>query len=391
MCYQLITCPFCSLFCDDLLLQIPNDLSTLQIPNCPKAHGHFMQLTQNYQSLPKYRGASISLENAIQHAAYSLQKARQPLYAHLDTDVQGMQAVFSLMEITKGILDHDHGSNFLLALQKGGCIGTTLTEIRQHADLVLWIGKVDLTANWPRFLEKIGDRAQHVVLGEVIGLSATDSIPISEIDILDCILILRALLKKRVVQVSQVAGLSLNDLENLLNRLRGSQYGVIIWEQIADVYLIQNLCELVQELSQFTYFSVFPLLNNPTAIQVCTWELGFPFRFNWLERRYDPWQYDGQRLLKTQEVDLLVWIAHFHPPKLPDTKILQLVFSPFEPLPTQSPNVLWVPVGMPGIDQAGQVCRLDQVVMLALHQIRSLGLLSLSDVIEAIVYRMSQR
>ncbi|MGH6960234.1 MAG: hypothetical protein ACREE7_07115, partial [Dongiaceae bacterium] len=105
---------------------------------------------------PLLSGRAASLDEAIAAAAEILRSSRQPLFAGLATDVAGLRAVMQLAERTGGIVDHlgsDGLFRNLRVLQDSGWMTTTLSEVRNHMDLLLIVGP-DPTPLFPRFFER---------------------------------------------------------------------------------------------------------------------------------------------------------------------------------------------------------------------------------------------
>ena len=102
------------------------------------------------------RWPPATLEEAAARAAELLAGQPLPLFGGLGTDVAGMREVLALAERTGGIVDHA-GSRGLLAnvraMQDGGWVTATLAEVRNRADLVLFVG-TDTVAIAPRLVER---------------------------------------------------------------------------------------------------------------------------------------------------------------------------------------------------------------------------------------------
>lgn len=148
-------CPACGLLCDDLVL---NSTSPVSIKNaCVKSVSFFEKAFAESTSKPSVAGKPTELSNAIQAAANILSKASHPLFAGLGTEVQGMRSIMRLAEKTSATLDHMHSEGTVrntLAMQNSGWQTTTLTEIKNRADVILAIG-TDIVSSYPRFFEKL--------------------------------------------------------------------------------------------------------------------------------------------------------------------------------------------------------------------------------------------
>ena len=160
--YDNVTCPFCGLLCDDL--QVTRTGSTLKVSNgCPRATAGFERPLPPAKPLVGDR--EVSFEEAVKAAAGLIRGAKLPLYGGLATDVDGARAVLSLADRTGGVVDHalSEGQyrNFRV-LQTSGWIMSTLTEVRNRADLIVIVG-TDVHKLHARFFERIVTNPQYDV------------------------------------------------------------------------------------------------------------------------------------------------------------------------------------------------------------------------------------
>ncbi len=412
--YNNVTCSFCGLLCDDLIIHRHKDHLEVIGCRCPKAVAGFERPW--VESSPRVEGAPASLEQAIKKAAAVLRKANQPLFAGLATDVDGMRAVMQLAERTKGVLDHMAGEVMMRnvrAVQSQGWIMTTLGEIKNRADLIVFVG-TDVHKEFPRFFERVvwnkealfdlhPEERQIVYLGKGLntepGRSPKGREPLHlpcDIDRLgEVIVILRALLAGQKVQAKRVAGVMLAQLEELVGQLRAAHYGVVAWDAgkfnfpHADL-TVQAICDLVRDLNHDTRFSGFNLGGSDggmSAQSVCAWQSGYPLRVSYAQGHpdYDPLRYATNRLLAEGEADAMVWISSITAGRMPPpTKIPTIVLmEPGVSLP-QVPEV-YIPVATPGLDHPGRLIRCDNVVSLPLKQVRDVALPGVASVINTIV------
>src|SRR6185312_5751117 len=101
--------------------------------------------------------------------------------------------------------------------------------------------------------------------------------------------------------------------------------------------------------------------------------------------RHDPFLNSAERLIESGEADALVWVSTFGggpPPILPPELPLILLAPPGSEM-SAAPAV-FLPVGRPGIDHAGQIFRSDGVVALPLRALRASGLPSAGETLGAI-------
>ncbi len=90
------------------------------------------------------------------------------------------------------------------------------------------------------------------------------------------------------------------------------------------------------------------------------------------------------RMLAAKESDLLLWLASFTPDLTPpDTDIPMILLGTPSIKPARTPKV-YIPVGTPGLDHAGVMVRVDNVVSLPLRKLRQSKLPRAADVLEKI-------
>ncbi len=394
-----ITCPFCPLLCEDLSGNEINGRLYVQTHGCDKACTYFAK--PPLAPIAYIQGKTVAREEAIHEAAQLLRHARLPVYGHLETDVDGVRATISLARRTGGVVDHSTmPCASILALQSSGCITTTLTEVRNRADLIILIG-TEVETHFPRLIARCLQRTETVfepsattpevvVIGETSQIPHATIIPLAEHYLPEFIAMLKALLVEVPLQAQQVGTVPVSELAALVTRMQQARYGVIAWhtESLNTGHLdliVQALCELVKAFNKVTRFSALPLESSMTVKQVGTWQTGFPLRVSFSRGfpEYHPWQFSSQRLLTAREADALVWISSFGDTPLPAYDLPTIVLASHLPDSSQQPDV-FIPVGTPGLDHAGYLFRLDQAVVLPIHQHREVGLPRVSEILKRI-------
>ena len=105
---------------------------------------------------------------------------------------------------------------------------------------------------------------------------------------------------------------------------------------------------------------------------MCTWISGYPLRVSYASGApdYDPYRWAIGRMLKDGEGDLLVWIASISPElvppadQTPDHRARHAGLEACRATPA-----VFIPVGTPGVDHAGRLIRVDNVVSLPLKDL----------------------
>ncbi len=397
-------CPFCGLACDDLTIAVAEGRVSVREAGCALSREGFERAPSD--ATPLLSGRAASLDEAIAAAAEILHSSRQPLFAGLATDVAGLRAVMQLAERTGGIVDHlgsDGLFRNLRVVQDSGWMSTTLSEVRNHMDLLLIVGP-DPTPLFPRFFERcvaprqtlfadarpappairLGPPAQSgdAAHAEEL-LCALERLP-------EVIAALRCLINERPLAAREIAGLPAARLSALTEQLKAARYGVVTWVAGAFAFagaelLVQALADLVRDVNQATRCAALPLTGSENVMgahQVCTWQTGLPLRTSFASGapEHDPLLYDTARLLREQEVDALLWVSTLHPVAPPATRVPTIVLAA-APMRFERQPEVHIPVGTPGIDHGGEIFRSDGVVALPLSALRADGRPSAADVL----------
>ncbi len=353
----------------------------------------------------------------IKQAAKLIGKAKLPLYGGLATDVEGMRAVLALAERSGGVVDHALSEaqyrNFKI-LQTSGWIMSTLTETRNRADLIhhrrqrhpqaapallrahrlaarLDVrrdgaeahGRVHRQGARPlrrqRFAHRRGDHARlSITSGRATSWRCSGP---------GC--------AASRIKPPKLGGVTLAEIDALAERCRNAKYGVVVWAPPslnfphADL-AVDQFTGLVKDLNQTTRFAGLALGGAEgavTAAAVCTWISGYPLRVSYASGApdYDPYRYAIGRMLKAGEGDLLVWIASISPTLVAaaDQASDRRARHPGPEALTETPEV-FIPVGTPGLDHAGRLVRVDNVVSLPLKDLGRAELPIAADVLAAI-------
>jgi formylmethanofuran dehydrogenase subunit B len=383
------------MLCDDIVV---TSVSPLKISNgCSKSMAFFEQSLSNTQ--PQIAGKTVELNSAIQRAAEILQKSQQPFFAGLGTEVRGMRAVLNLAEKVGAILDHMHSAASLrntLALQNSGWQTTTLTEIKNRADLIIAIG-TDIVSSHPRFLEKLVHNEQSLFnkpKPEVhyLGVDAPGNLP----EILN---VLNALVNNKKVLIEQVNGVAISTLESLLEKIKTANYAVLVWSASKLDYphaelTIQSITRLISKLNETTRVAGLPLNSgdgDTSVSNTCTWRTGYTANIRFIGKTtegiadYRPYSISANQSL--QHCDSLLWISTLNatPPPASDSDVdaRTIVIGHPDMQFTTQPEV-FIPVGIPGLDHTGTMFRLDSAVALPLKHVRNSGLPTLAEVLRQI-------
>jgi formylmethanofuran dehydrogenase subunit B len=403
------TCPACGLLCDDLpfdhLGRIAAGFS------CAKSQRYFSQAATESDCQASVGGQACDLDTALAAAVKILQNSQQTLFAGLGTDVQGMRAILPLAEKCHATLDHMHSEASVrntLAMQNSGWQTTTLSEVKNRADLILAIG-TDIVSSHPRFFEKLvwnNDSLFNKALPNVVYLAVDEAntqagiapdgtaptVLAADKEALPAILnTLNALCNPAFAssnKIGSVAGLTMEALTALLKKIQAAQYTVVVWSASNLVYphadlTVQSITQLIAKLNEQTRVAGLSLNSgdgDTSVNQTSTWLSGYPTR-NRLEHkqvRYDTQHYSTALQLKS--CDALLWVSTFNPKPLPDYAGPCIAIG-HPNTPFEHPPAVFIPVGVPAVNDSGTVFRMDGSIALPVRKLHASSLPRFVDVI----------
>jgi formylmethanofuran dehydrogenase subunit B len=411
--FENVTDPFDGMLCDDLVVERTDlGLKVLKNGSARSVAGFERKLPAAH---PQIGGKDVSLDKAVAEAAKLIGRAALPLYGGLATDVEGMRAALALAERTGGIVDHALSEaqyrNFKV-LQTTGWVTTTLTETRNRADLIIIAGS-DIHQLHPRFFETIvsppdsmfdvtAPKRTVVFMGKGLEGPGTRGSRIGEAITLNCkpeqagevVAVLRARLRGFRIKPLKIDGITLADIDALADKCKQAKYGVVVWAPPSLNFphgelAVEQFAGLVKDLNQTTRFAGLSLGGGEgaiTAAAVCTWISGYPLRVSYASGApdYDPYRWAIGRMLKDGEGDLLIWIASISPDLAPPETKLPTIVLGTPGLKLSKPPAVFIPVGTPGLDYAGRMVRVDNVVSLPLRDLGRAELPRAADVLTAI-------
>lgn len=409
--YKNSICPFSSLLCDDLTIENQNNRLTV-VSECSDRSKHGFSKTAATTSY-RIQGKEVSLEEAIDAAAKIIKRSSIPLFTGLGTDVDGTRATLALADKTGAYVDHmgtkDALKNYRV-LQDRGYMLTTLTEVKNRADLIIMAGTDAVSQGFSRFFERFvwnehsmfdldtNDR-EIIYIGDKLktkaGISPSGKKPIhikcGQNQVGEVVGLLNAILAGQAFSEKRINGISVTQLLELKEKITSASYGVVVWSPTALDFehaelTIETLCNFVRDRNAEQRFGGLSLGGNNagiTANNVAAWQSGYPLpiRFSKGYPEFDPNNFDTQSLLKNAEVDSMMWISSFGaetPP--PKTKIPTIVLADSESKLDKEPDV-FISVGTPGLDHGGQLIRTDNVVSMTLSPVRKSELLSVNTIL----------
>ncbi|MGI9229172.1 MAG: hypothetical protein ACR2P9_04845 [Gammaproteobacteria bacterium] len=397
-----VTCPFCSLLCDDLSVKAEQRQVSVIANGCARSARGFAVGPPPAQA---YVGqAAVSRSVAVSRAAGLLKKANKPLIAGLGTDVNGVRAALLLAEKTAGLVRHKYEQQALhnlKVMQGSGWIMTTLAEVKNRADVVILIGD-KVTNNFPRFIERHINTAHAQFLGnkqarQVIYLGTPAaaelkqlpknllSISAREHQLANTLALLKSELLQQ--QAGRKSGSGKPKLQQAAQLIAQAQYPVFVWDAAAlpaanaDL-LIHAISDLIRRLNRKQRAAGLALTGNNggmTLQQVAAWQTGYPagpdFQQGFPE--VDP---------AAQDIDAVLWVSSLEADAPPESTLPTIALSNNPALLDQVD--VYIPIGVPGLDHRGNLFRTDGIVNLPLKKLRDSENDSAADTLKQIAAQL---
>jgi formylmethanofuran dehydrogenase subunit B len=362
-------------------------------------------------------GAPASLDDAAAAAARLLARSHQPLIAGLGADIEGARAAIALAERVGGVIEHMHSAALLRdldSMRETGVMLTTPGEARVRADVVLLVGD-GLVKTWPSLNERLlrpPARPEGVdVERRIVWLAPAIGARIrgfeGDIEIWGAgrgatlavnLAALRARVKNRRIANRGTArsGLPLSALDALGATLKGARFGVAVWTaESLGALEIEMLNGLVRDLNETTRFSTLPLAAPDDGVGVlaaCGWKTGFPMRtgFGAGVPVHDPWRFDAERLVASEETDCVLWISAFGaaPPAMRNG-VNFVALSERTAEFAEKPNVR-ITVGRPGVDHDAVMHSSEAGTLVALTASACTATPSVAEALERIASSLAQ-
>jgi len=378
-----------------------------------------------------------SLEEAIEEAAGILAKANYPiLYGWSSTSCEATRIGLELAEEIGGVIDNTavicHGPS-ILSVQEIGISSCTLGQIRHRADLVMYWGSNPWSAHprhieryttfsegrfqkstWKRYLTKIKASAAKkriesalrrvffkkktfvqpkkglpaAVFREgrkliVVDVRKTKSAEVADYFMqvdpnkdYELLQALRVLIRDEEIDVDEVAGVSVEYLEEVADLMIRCDFGILFFGvgltmSEGKLRNIDAALCLVRDLNMRTKFAIMPMrghFNVTGANTVFTWQTGYPFAvdFSLGYPQYNPGETSVMDILLRKESDAALVIASDPVANFPRKAAEHLVKNPLIVIdPHMSPTTQMADVVFPsafvGIETNGTAYRMDHV------------------------------
>ena len=380
----------------------------------------------------------VTMDQAIEKAAQILVDAHYPiLYGWSNTCCEAQRVGVELVEEVGGVMDNTavvcHGPS-IMGVQAAGIPSSTLGQLRHRADLIIYWASNPWAAHprhperysmfsegrfekstWTQYLSKLRgemskkkiQRASNLVLKKEFCFDhcETEGLPCNmyqnkrrtivvdvrktrTADAADCFIqvepgkdyellqALRVLVNDGELDVDEVAGIPVENLEALTDVLIGCKFGIIFFGLGLTMTKgkhrnIDAAINLTRDLNSRTKFLIMPMrghYNVTGANIVTTWQTGYPFSVDLSNGypRYNPGETSSTDILNRDEADAMLVIASdpvAHFPKAASKNIAKHPLISIDPeiTPTTMLADVILPPAFVGIEASGTAYRMDHV------------------------------
>lgn len=397
-----VACTVCGCVCDDITVEVEGGRIVSHERLCQLGEPAFLKLPEVSTSVT-IESRCVAQAAGFEHAAEILKASRAPLiYGMSRSSTPGQRAAVRLADKLGAVVDTTastcHAPS-IMAVQRVGESTSTLGEVRNRSDLVIYWGSNPLESH-PRHMERIVDSPGQFIPGGqkdrtliVVDTVKTETAELADVFIqvepggdFELIWALRMLTQGKTLGVggprdageppTSVGGVPITQVERFAELLRASNYGAVffglgITRESVPHATIEALLQLVTDLNEHTRF-IARRMRIPGDVSgadsVLCWQTGFPFSVN-LARgypRYNPGEYTAGNLLERNEVDAVVLVGSEGVPKLSLAAQDYLKTVPTIVLDYPGQECPFVPTvrfttGVYGIHHAGTAYRMDEV------------------------------
>lgn len=392
--HQHVACTVCGCVCDDLKLTVEGERIVHAENACELAEWWYLRQNSVQRAAASVEGEDVSIDEALVRAAEILKASRAPLiYGLSRSSTEGQRAAVRLADVIGATIDTTasmcHAPS-IMAIQQVGESTCTLGEVSNRADLVIYWGCNPVISH-PRHLERYSLQPHGLFVdgAEQRRLVVIDTVHTKTADLADSFILLpperdyetiaalRGLLRGLDVSTAAAsAGLPIEDLQTLVDWMKGCQSGVVFFglglaRPVIGHRNVEALLRLVSELNAYSPFYArrMRIPGDVTgADSVLCWQTGFPFAVN-LHRgypRYNPGEFSGEELLARQEVDACLFVGsealkQFISPAVNHLLQIPMIHLDYpEEEPRLMPTVRFT-TAVYGVHAKGTVYRMDEV------------------------------
>ncbi|WP_435009586.1 formylmethanofuran dehydrogenase subunit B [Tundrisphaera lichenicola] len=413
------TCLACGCLCDDIRVVVEGGQITEAVHACAIGRPWFLAPRPGEGCPPSnIDGEPAELSEAIAKAAEILASAKAPVVWGLSgSTVEAVASALRIADAIGAVVDpsgSDDREAKLRAFQRVGQVSSTLGEVKDRADLVVF-WDVDPITTHPRHGERYSMEARGRFALEartivVVGHEPSATSARSDLCVhvppdrrTEALVSLRAMIKGIPLdpdRVEQSTGCPFESLEDLARRLMKARYGAFFFgpsmgEGPGGDRAVEAALSMVADLNEGRRFVALTLGspgNSGGAESVLAWQAGAPSAIDYGRGfpRYLPDEATLADRLDRGEVDAVLIVEGELPPALLEKmgNVPTIRIAPGATRPGV-PSSVGFDVGRPGIESGGTVARVDGV-MLPLRPSIAAGLPTARGILEAIGRQIEQ-
>ncbi len=390
-------CSFCGCLCDDLEVVVSRGRVVEVRGACPLGRAKILGYARNRILHPYVREGNglrrVSLKEAVRRAAEILVNAKYPLlFGWSSTSVEAIERGLELAELVGGVMDNTsvicHGPT-IQALQEVGLVTSTLGQVKNFADLIIYWGCNPLEAH-PRHMSRYSAMARGVYRRSrrerkvvVVDVRRTSTARLADVFVkvepgrdYELISALRMAVRGLDIERDEVAGVPVEQVYELAEIMMSCRFGVVFYGLGVTMTAgksrnVEELSRLVQDLNEWTKFVLIAMrghYNVTGANQAFTWTTGYPYSVDFSKGypRYNPGVTSATDLLLEGSVDAALIVASDPIAHLPRECVRHLLEIPLITIDpkwslTASVSDVIIPSAVTGVECGGTAYRMDKV------------------------------
>ena len=406
-----IVCPFCSLHCDDINLEINDRKISIKsdLPEVCADKYKIFNFKENKISQSKILGKSVDGNKANVYCQKLINSSKETILVNHSSDVNITREILGTASKINGIVDHSNSDKFLknVALyQRRGYIATSLTEIKNKSDVILLFSN-NVLQSYPRLIEKVLATSNSFSINPkdkkifIIGNEKTNKknyhvrdtrITFIDFNNKDVSSFLQSLKdKSKHPKVKNLKS------KLLLESIDKSKYLSLLWSTSEFTrykecdQIIYDISEFITSLNETKRAGCMSLAGNDgdvSHVQTLGWITGFPSRVkftgNYFE--YDKDTNNANKLINMNCCDLVIHINAISDKKLFLHKKQKNIIIGHPATKFNIEPDVFIPSSVPGIDSKGHIFRTDNVVSLPLSRIRIPFHKSVQEILRQIIH-----
>lgn len=392
-----VVCPLCGSVCDDIEVEVEDTKITKVTGAC--AVGKSKLLGHERIKSPMIREDGVlkecSYDEAIRKAAELLAKSRRALlYGWSSTVCETHKVGIELAEEIGGVVDNTatvcHGPS-VLAIQDVGVPGSTLGQIKNRTDLVIYWGS-NPTAAHPNHMKRYTYISKGYFLPggkkdkklAVVDVRETSTAKMAHLfaqvepgkDFLLYSAVRAVLMGYEDIVPEVVGGVPKEKIVALAKAMKEARFFVIFFgmgvtQSRCRQNNIVNAIQTTRAGHMHTKGLIWPMRGHYNVNgfnQICTWETGYPYAVDFVRGYawYNPGETSATDLLGRRECDVALIIASDPASHFPAEAVRHLARIPviqIDPYanPTTEFADIVIPCAISGIENEGSVYRMDNV------------------------------